>query len=222
METAAYDLRPEDGAAPRLAVSARRGRRARGRGGRRSTSRCACSRPTGRGSSGANDFHDPATCSAVNDVLREAARAEVMPRFRNLASGAVRMKTGPLDLVTEADEAAEAAIEAGLRARFPGCLVVGEEAAVRRSRRCWRPCRGADLAFVVDPIDGTANFAAGLPLFGGDGRRADPRHGRRRGDPGSGGRRHGARAARRGGLDRDGRGTADRSAGRGARRRSRR
>jgi len=102
---------------------------------------------------------------AVNDVLREAAREAVMPRFRNLASDAVRMKTGPLDLVTEADEVAEASIEAGLLARFPGCLAVGEEAAAADPRRLSALPR-ADLAFVVDPIDGTANFAAGLPLFG--------------------------------------------------------
>ena len=66
---------------------------------------------------------------AVNEVLREAVRTAVMPRFRNLESDAVRMKTGPLDIVTEADEAAEAAIETALLARFPGCVVIGEEAA---------------------------------------------------------------------------------------------
>ncbi len=102
---------------------------------------------------------------AVNEVLQEAARTAVMPRFRNLESDAVRMKTGPLDIVTEADEAAEAVIEAGLRARFPGCLVVGEEAA-SADARLLTDLPVADLAFVVDPIDGTSNFAAGLPLFG--------------------------------------------------------
>ena len=66
---------------------------------------------------------------AVATLLRDAARAEIMPRFRNLAAGAVRMKTGPLDLVTEADEAAERRITDGLRREFPGCVVIGEEAA---------------------------------------------------------------------------------------------
>ncbi len=102
---------------------------------------------------------------AVQEVLREAARTEVMPRFRNLGSDAIRTKTGPLDLVTEADEAAEAAIGAGLRSRFPGCLVVGEEAA-SADPGLLTSLSGADLSFVVDPIDGTANFASGLPLFG--------------------------------------------------------
>ncbi|MCB4821660.1 inositol monophosphatase family protein [Roseicella aerolata] len=101
----------------------------------------------------------------VAALLREAARAEILPRFRRLAQGEVRTKTGPLDLVTDADEAAERVIEAGLAARFPGCLVVGEEGTAADPALLGR-LAGAELAFVVDPVDGTANFAAGLPLFG--------------------------------------------------------
>ena len=98
-------------------------------------------------------------------ILRDAGKTEVMPRFRNLAAGAIRAKTGPMDLVTEADEAAERRITAALAARFPGVPVVGEEAASADPTVLER-LRGAELAFVVDPIDGTANFAAGLPMFG--------------------------------------------------------
>ncbi len=101
----------------------------------------------------------------VAALLRQATRAEILPRFRRLAAGAVRAKSGPLDLVTDADEAAERVITAGLQARFPGCVVVGEEATAADPSVLGR-LAGADLAFVVDPIDGTANFAAGLPVFG--------------------------------------------------------
>ena len=101
----------------------------------------------------------------LDALLRDAARTEIMPRFRNLAAGDVRAKTGPLDLVTEADEAAERAITAGLQRRFPGCVVVGEE-ATSADPALLRALEGAALAFVVDPVDGTANFASGLPLFG--------------------------------------------------------
>ncbi|HUZ64724.1 MAG TPA: inositol monophosphatase family protein [Acetobacteraceae bacterium] len=107
----------------------------------------------------------PADLQRVATLLRDAARAEVMPRFRNLAPGMVRTKSGPLDLVTDADEAAERMIAAGLRAAFPGCVVVGEEAA-SADPSLLGGLAEADLAFVVDPVDGTANFAAGLPLFG--------------------------------------------------------
>jgi fructose-1,6-bisphosphatase/inositol monophosphatase family enzyme len=98
-------------------------------------------------------------------LLRDAARDKIMPLFRNLSDGAVKMKTGPLDLVTEADEAAERRITAGLRREFPGCVVIGEEAA-SANPGLLDELMAADLAFVVDPVDGTANFAAGLPLFG--------------------------------------------------------
>lgn len=101
----------------------------------------------------------------VAELLRQAARAEILPRFRSLGEGSIRTKSGPLDLVTDADEAAERVITAGLEVRFPGCLVVGEEATAQDPALLGR-LKGADLAFVVDPVDGTANFAAGLPLFG--------------------------------------------------------
>lgn len=101
----------------------------------------------------------------VATLLREAARAEILPRFRRLPAGTVRTKSGPLDLVTEADEAAERRITSGLLRLFPGATVVGEEAAAADPGLIER-LAGADLAFVVDPLDGTANFAAGVPLFG--------------------------------------------------------
>jgi fructose-1,6-bisphosphatase/inositol monophosphatase family enzyme len=101
----------------------------------------------------------------VVQLLRTAARQEIMPRFRKLAPGAVRAKTGPNDLVTEADVAAELLITAGLHRMFPGCLVVGEEATAADPALPGQ-LAAAELAFVVDPVDGTSNFVAGLPLFG--------------------------------------------------------
>ncbi len=108
---------------------------------------------------------DLAAARDVAALLRAASRAEILPRFRRLAPGDIRAKTGPLDLVTEADEAAERMIAADLAHRFPGCLVVGEEATAADPALPTR-LADAELAFVVDPIDGTANFAAGVPLFG--------------------------------------------------------
>ena len=102
---------------------------------------------------------------AVAALLGEAGRTEIMPRFRTLSPDRVRTKTGPLDLVTDADEAGEAAITAGLRRLFPDCLVIGEEAA-SRDPSLPHALPDAELAFIVDPVDGTVNFAAGLPLFG--------------------------------------------------------
>ena len=98
-------------------------------------------------------------------LLRAAARLEIMPRFRTPDAAAIRTKTGPLDLVTQADIAAEAMITQGLHRLHPGCTVVGEEATAA-DPTLLDQLAGAKRAFVVDPIDGTSNFAAGLPLFG--------------------------------------------------------
>ena len=103
--------------------------------------------------------------SAVARLLRDVVVAEVLPRFRNLGPGAIRTKSGPLDLVTDADEAAELVIRAGLERIFPGCLVVGEEGTAADPALLYR-LGEPGLAFVVDPVDGTSNFAAGVPLFG--------------------------------------------------------
>jgi fructose-1,6-bisphosphatase/inositol monophosphatase family enzyme len=101
----------------------------------------------------------------IMDIVAEAARVEIMPRFKALVDGHVRQKSSIFDPVTEADEAAERFIGAELRASFPGALIVGEEATSADPSLLDR-LGDAPLAFVVDPIDGTRNFVAGLPLFG--------------------------------------------------------
>jgi fructose-1,6-bisphosphatase/inositol monophosphatase family enzyme len=102
---------------------------------------------------------------ALAAILRDGARREILPRFRRLAPFAVREKSGPQDLVTDADEAAEAWMTEAIVRAFPGALVVGEEAAAGDPGLMTRLAT-ATLGITLDPIDGTANFAAGLPLFG--------------------------------------------------------
>jgi fructose-1,6-bisphosphatase/inositol monophosphatase family enzyme len=101
----------------------------------------------------------------VEQVVRAVARSEIMPRFRKLGAGDISEKSGPMDLVTVADEAAEQRLTVGLQRLFPGCAVVGEEGATR-DMTLLQQVSTAPLCFVVDPIDGTYNFASGLPLFG--------------------------------------------------------
>ncbi|PDS67699.1 inositol monophosphatase [Rhizobium anhuiense] len=101
----------------------------------------------------------------LGDCIREAARAEIMPRFRNLGDADVSEKTSAIDLVTQADLLAEHRITAALRERFPQALIVGEE-AYDADRSVVPALADAELAFVIDPVDGTFNFAAGLPVFG--------------------------------------------------------
>ncbi len=107
----------------------------------------------------------PRHVAHIADILARTAAAEVMPRFKTLVDGDIRHKSSIFDPVTEADEAAERAITDELRASFPGALIVGEEATAADPKLLDR-LAGAPLAFTVDPIDGTRNFVAGLPLFG--------------------------------------------------------
>ncbi len=97
-------------------------------------------------------------------ILREAARSEALPRFRRLDSSMVQIKTEAIDLVTEADIATENVIKARVAQWMPEALFVGEESVAADPALLGRLAT-AGLAIVVDPIDGTANYAAGLPLF---------------------------------------------------------
>ena len=103
--------------------------------------------------------------AALANTLQEAAATEILPRFRNLGDGDVRMKTDAIDLVTEADEAAERLIRARIAEIMPDAVFIGEE-AVAADPALLDTLADAELAVIVDPIDGTFNYAAGLPLFG--------------------------------------------------------
>jgi myo-inositol-1(or 4)-monophosphatase len=69
----------------------------------------------------------------------------------------VRAKSGPTDLVSDADLAAEAAIRDVLRARRPDDAILAEEGGATA---------GGALRWVVDPLDGTINFLFGIPAWG--------------------------------------------------------
>ena len=98
-------------------------------------------------------------------IVAEAAAQEILPRFRNLDDADISEKTSAIDPVTEADLLAEHHIAAALKARFPTALIVGEE-AYEADKSVVPALTHADLAFTIDPVDGTFNFAAGLPAFG--------------------------------------------------------
>ena len=100
----------------------------------------------------------PIDIDRLAHILREAAIAEIMPRFRNLSEADIRQKTSATDLVTEADEAAERWIARECRSLAPDALFLGEESVAADPALLDR-LDDAELAIVVDPVDGTANFA---------------------------------------------------------------
>jgi len=98
----------------------------------------------------------------IRDLMRFAAQRSMLPRFRQLAAHEIEMK-GEDDPVTIVDREVEAFLTEALTRLAPGVAVVGEEAAAGDeavldplSGQCW----------IIDPLDGTANFAAGKQPFG--------------------------------------------------------
>jgi fructose-1,6-bisphosphatase/inositol monophosphatase family enzyme len=100
----------------------------------------------------------------VEEIVREVAAGIVLPKFRALTSGDIEEKA-PGEIVTVADRVSELALAERLTALLPGARVVGEEAAAGDPTVLSR-LAGDDPVWVIDPIDGTGNFAAGREPFG--------------------------------------------------------
>lgn len=98
----------------------------------------------------------------VGEILRAAAQTAVMPRFTRLAASDVFMKAAD-DPVTIADREAEILIGEALLRLAPDARIVGEEACSVNPRLL--NDLGHGTAWIIDPIDGTANFAAGRAPF---------------------------------------------------------
>ena len=99
---------------------------------------------------------------AMHDLLRQVSQKAILPHYQTLAADQVSAKAAD-DVVTVADNLAEDMLAEGLTKIVPGLPIVGEEAAHadpsvqdRLSGDCW----------IVDPLDGTNNFARGKPPFG--------------------------------------------------------
>nr|WP_246849368.1 inositol monophosphatase [Rubellimicrobium arenae] len=107
----------------------------------------------------------PAQRDLLLAAVREAARDRIMPRFRALEAADISTKSGPADLVTLADTEAEAQISAAVRAAWSDAVVLGEE-SVSADPSLRDRMGAAETCVVIDPVDGTWNFAKGLAVFG--------------------------------------------------------
>ena len=99
----------------------------------------------------------------VAAIIRDVAQAIVLPRFRTLAKHEISEK-GPGDLVTIADRESEAELTRRLPGLLSGSVVVGEEACAADPSVIARLSEEQPV-WVVDPVDGTHNFAHGDPTF---------------------------------------------------------
>lgn len=101
----------------------------------------------------------------IVEAVRKAGRDVILPRFRNLDPDQVSEKSSAIDLVTVADKEAEALIIAELAAAWPEALVFGEETIAERPEML-DGMLDAEWCVIIDPVDGTLNFATDLATFG--------------------------------------------------------
>ncbi|WP_028456140.1 inositol monophosphatase family protein [Chitinilyticum litopenaei] len=94
----------------------------------------------------------------LRDIARQVGAEVVMPRYQKV----VAEKKHDGSLFTEADLAAQQALQRLLPELVP-CPVLGEEMTQAEQEALWR--EHPQGLWVVDPIDGTTNFAHGLPYF---------------------------------------------------------
>jgi myo-inositol-1(or 4)-monophosphatase len=69
------------------------------------------------------------------------------------------------DVVTEADHLSEALIVEAIRARYPTDAILAEETGEHRAVAGEAPTAGRGRVWIVDPLDGTVNYANGIPVF---------------------------------------------------------
>lgn len=87
-----------------------------------------------------------ATVREAGAVLRDYYRTGVTVKYK-----------GEIDLITEADHASEALILNRIRSAYPDCAILAEESGASAN--------SSPYVWIADPLDGTTNFAHGLPIF---------------------------------------------------------
>jgi len=90
----------------------------------------------------------------AGETARAALHGSVAVEYKPDAKG----KDSTNDPVSEVDRAVEALVRERVADRFPAHGVIGEEVETH-------PDKDAEVVWVIDPIDGTANFVNGFPLF---------------------------------------------------------
>jgi myo-inositol-1(or 4)-monophosphatase len=95
------------------------------------------------------------------DLARRAG-AVLMDRYERLEQ--IDYKSAR-DVVTEADHQSEALIVDAIRERFPADAILAEETGEHRAVAGEAPTSGRGRVWIVDPLDGTVNYANGIPVF---------------------------------------------------------
>ena len=94
----------------------------------------------------------------LENLIRSVAKEEILPRF-NKVSYSVK---GDGSLLTEADLATDKRIQNGLAELYPDIAFLSEEMSTEQQEQL---LQNSERLWCLDPLDGTSNFAAGIPLF---------------------------------------------------------
>jgi myo-inositol-1(or 4)-monophosphatase len=103
----------------------------------------------------------------IENVAMRAARAAGRVHLAWLFKTSVTSKSNAIDLVTEADRESETAVIKVIRRAFPDHAILGEESGLSAGQSAHRggSDHGSDHRWIIDPLDGTTNFAHGYPQF---------------------------------------------------------
>ena len=93
----------------------------------------------------------------IEQVALRAARAAGRIHLKRLSRITINRKSNSIDLVTEADRESEAAIIDVIHRAFPTHAILAEESGASAHQ--------SDHRWIIDPLDGTTNFAHGYPQF---------------------------------------------------------
>lgn len=96
--------------------------------------------------------------SLLEDIVKTAAKEELLPRFTRVAHSIKNDGS----LITEADLAMQQRVQAELQKQWPQYAFLGEEMEEQEQQRMLTAAEGV---WCLDPLDGTSNFATGLPFF---------------------------------------------------------
>jgi fructose-1,6-bisphosphatase/inositol monophosphatase family enzyme len=102
----------------------------------------------------------------ISAILRECAHLYITPRYQKLKQEEISSKTGPHDLVTQADLDVEHHLTRILPAHLPGSIVIGEESVSGGHSSVAVLQDKSQKIWIIDPVDGTHNFVNGKPDFG--------------------------------------------------------
>ena len=93
----------------------------------------------------------------IDDIIQISKEAGELIRNNFGKAHAIEFKTNELNLVTDTDKASEKLITEFIKKKFPSHGILAEEGSEKN--------KSAEYLWVIDPLDGTTNFAHGLPIF---------------------------------------------------------